>query len=97
MMTSSPKTPDPDDLCGVCGYRREAHGDSNHEFNMDGDLIPKKTPDPARSNPPTERGQALLKDPTTGVMLRMVERMIQKGLLTGDDLVYIFGAGRADS
>lgn len=97
MMTSFPKTLDPDQECGICGLKRDEHGDSRHEFNAEGILIPKAAPEPPRQQPPSERGAALLKDPTTGVMLRTVERLIQKGLLEGDDLVYIFGGGNANS
>lgn len=90
-MTTS--TPSPDDLCGVCGMTRENHGDSNHEFNLEGVLIPKKPPTPAPNRPPAARDEGR-PDPTAA-FLRLVERLIAKGVLEGDDLIYIFGGGHA--
>jgi len=95
--TSSPKMLDPDEECLVCGHRREIHGDMKHQFSTDGNLRAKPQPEPARQQAPTERGQQLAKDPTTAAMLRIVEVLIQKDILKGEDLVYIFGGARADS
>ena len=91
-MTSS--TVSPDDECGVCGTTRENHGDKHHEFDIDGNLRPKKKAEPARQQAPqTAAGQALARDASTQVVLRLVERLVAKQLLSGDDLLYIFGGG----
>ncbi len=81
----------PDDLCGVCSTKRDEHGDKNHEFNLEGELIPKKKPEPARQSAPQPRGSGLNNDPVARLQIRLVERLVSKGLLEGDDLVYIFG------
>lgn len=80
-----------DDKCGVCGDTRENHGDKHHEFNMEGNLLPLKpapAPQPNKVSPGTE---ALRRDPLSGPMLRLVERLIAKNLLDGEDLLYVFG------
>lgn len=79
----------PDDICGVCNLTRDQHGDMQHEFSADG-VLKKKTPPPVPNNvSPAIRGMA--NDPTVRLVLRMVQRLTDKGLLEGDDLVYIFG------
>lgn len=85
------------DECGVCGTTREDHGDKQHKFSMEGILTPLDPPPKPRQQPPVAKGemspeaQVLSKDPTTQVMLRMVNRMVAKGLFDGADLMYIFG------
>lgn len=89
----------PDDECGVCGTQRDQHGDMNHEFNLDGVLIRKKAPPSASEEAPRTREEAaqsreagvLAKDPTTRLTLRLVERLVAKGLFDGEDMLYIFG------
>lgn len=85
----------PDDLCAICETRRDEHGDKNHKFSTDGILIQVKPGDNPKSAPPTNPNNPLNRDPLTPVILRLVERMIQAGLLEGDDLQYIFGGGDA--
>lgn len=104
MMTkTSSSGSDPNEPCVICEITRENHGDSNHVFkgeDSDGLLEKKPTPEPPRQQAPRERGQAsdvLGADPVARMHLRMVERMVHKGLLNGDDLMYIFGAGSADT
>ena len=94
MMTS---TPSPDDICAVCQVTRAEHGDSNHEFNLEDVLIPKKKPAPAPNTPPAQRGVTVGVAEVVALNLRLVERLIAKGVLEGDDLVYIFGGGNADN
>lgn len=81
--------------------KRDEHGDRNHQFNMDGDLIPFTPAPPAKNTPPKTREQAasevLGADPVARMQLRMVERMVQKGLFTGEDLLYIFGGSDANT
>jgi len=97
-MTSSQRTPDPDEECRICGTKREEHGDRNHEFSSDGVLVPKKAPEPPREQAPQRRsyGGEAKPDPTAAY-LRLVERLIAKNLLNGEDLIYIFGGGNAHS
>lgn len=76
----------PDDLCGVCGTIRELHGDKNHKFDLDGNLIPVK--EPVNKMPAAPR---VIKDPVPATMLRLVERLVAKKLLDGDDLLFILG------
>lgn len=85
----------PDDECLVCGTTRENHGDLNHEFSTDGQLVPKKSGAAPRQTPPmprTAEGAALQKDPTNNLLLRLIERLVAKDLLQGQDLLYMFGA-----
>jgi len=90
-MTSSP--PKADDVCEVCCETRENHGDKQHEFSLDGVLKTKKAPEPPRNQPPRERGAAgaLAQDPVARLQIRMIERLVAKGMLDGEDLMYIFG------
>jgi len=87
---------DPDELCSICETKRDEHGDKQHEFNTNGDLIPKKKPEPARQQPPKERGEAP-PTPTKGVEevekshLRLIEVLVSKGVLNGHDVVTILG------
>lgn len=96
--TTSKKPISPDDLCGICELTRENHGDPQHKFSIDGDLIPIEQGPPARQVPPKERGQtlspqaeAINRDPLTGLTIRLIEALTAKGLLTGEDLTKIFG------
>ena len=77
---------------------REEHGDSNHQFSKEGELIPIKKGEPARQEPPKMRtDQAgvevdkISRDPVTAMSLRMIERLVAKNLLDGEDLMFIFG------
>lgn len=93
MTSSQPKA---DDVCAVCDETRENHGDKQHEFSLDGVLKPIKQGAPARSEPPRERtaaGVALGNDPVARLQVRLIERMVAKGLFDGEDLMYIFGNG----
>ncbi len=96
MTSSQPKA---DDVCAVCDETRENHGDKQHEFSLDGVLTPKKAGPPPRREPPQERGaqpspaQVLGNDPVARLQIRLIERMVAKGLLDGEDMLYIFGNG----
>jgi hypothetical protein len=87
----------PDEACEVCGETRINHGDKQHRFSTDGALIPVQPGPAPRNAPPTSGGQAaiLSKDPTTQLVLRLVDRLINNGTLSGDDALYIFGGGYA--
>jgi hypothetical protein len=84
----------PDDQCEICLTTRELHGDKNHQFSTDGELIPIKQGDPPRRQPPTVAGQ-VANDPVARLTLRLIETLVQKQVLVGDDLVHIFGGANA--
>lgn len=89
MPTSIPETDkiNPDETCGLCGIARDQHGDKAHQFSSDGLLVPtrpKKEEQVVRHTPPNSQEQL-------NMNMRLIERLIAKGLLDGDDLVYIFG------
>lgn len=101
-MTSSPS---PDDICEICSTTRENHGDRQHKFSEDGQLVPMPAGPPAKNEPPQLKGEPpklsppgveLAKDPVARLQLRMVERLTAKGIFTADDLLYLFGSN-ADS
>ncbi len=88
----------PDDICGVCGSKRDEHGDRAHEFNLEGNLVEKKKPEPARQSPPGElRGSSPTSAKPSGVEevekshLRLIEVLIGKGVLDARDVVSILG------
>lgn len=97
---------DPSEPCLVCFEARENHGDKNHQFSVDGQLIPLKKGDPPRQQPPRRRDESstpmgeaaseVAKDATAQMTLRLIEVLTKKGLLTGEDLFIIFG-GQNDS
>lgn len=92
--SSTPKSYDPDEECSICGVTRENHGDLNHEFNTEGLLIPKKKPEPARNTPPAMRGETvkeLSTDMTAQAFLRLTDRLVAKGILDSQDLMYVLG------
>lgn len=88
-MTPSTRSLYPSDICAICGETRENHGDKRHVFSVDGELVDLPTPAKARQQSP--EGRALAKDPTANLMLRVVQKLIAKNILDGEDLVYIFG------
>lgn len=70
--------------CGVCGDDRESHAHRNHEFNEDGQLIPKKSPAQKRAQlvggQQEHRGQMLA---------RLMKTLTDKGLITSEEFHYI--------
>jgi len=100
MTMSSSKANSPDDLCGVCEITRENHGDSHHEFSLEGVLIAKKPGPTPRQQPPGKMSpvaQQMSQDLGINMSLRLVSRLIGKGLLDGEDLLYIFGGGTTEN
>ena len=79
------------EVCGLCGLKRDEHGEVQHEFSVEGVLKKKAPPTVPRNIPPSPRGQAMVNDPTVRMNLKLIERLIAKGVLDGDDLLYIFG------
>ena len=66
-----------EECCGICDLPRSAHDnpDINHEFNMDGQLIPKSSK--PKSPTPVKPGLALG---------RLIGMLANKGLLTPDEV-----------
>lgn len=91
--------PHPDQVCAVCGGKRDEHGDKNHLFSLDGQLIPKAPGLPPRRKAPRERQLGTdmpdRDDPVARLTLRMIERMVVKGQLNESDLFAIFGGTHA--
>lgn len=83
---------DPDELCSICDKPRDMHGDMNHEFNTEGQLIQKKPrPEPDRK-PPKHRDDE--PDPKTDensrALATLVEVLIEKNILDAKDVLRIF-------
>lgn len=77
--------------CLVCDTLRSEHGDKNHIFSTDGSLTAMK-PGPSRKEPPQGgRGPGITEAHTVGLTLRVIETLTQKGILSSQDLLYIFG------
>lgn len=76
-----------DELCGVCGVAKPHHMAKNHEFNANGELIPKR-----RSTPPMKREASGVTDEVMSrTILRLVHVLTSRGLLEASDLAFIFG------
>lgn len=83
---------DPDEACVHCGITRENHGDMQHVFSREGEPLRKKEAPPTpQSLPPTPAGRAAAGDPTTRLVLRLIESLVDKGILDGLDMIKIFG------
>lgn len=80
---------DREDVCGVCGETRENHGDMNHVFDVEGQLKRKEAAGPPRQAPPEMAGTTA--QMTQNAFLRLIEVLVNKGLLDGEDLVRVFG------
>ena len=83
----------PDDICGVCDTKRDEHGDMNHEFNLDGQLIPFKRGEPPKREAPRPAGGGVEnRTPDSAqAFARLMDIMVRKEMLTASELVYIFG------
>lgn len=76
--------------CGVCGHTREYHGDMNHVFSEEGILQTKREAPPVpQRTPPEELGTTARI--TQNAFLRLIEVLVARNLLDGEDLVRIFG------
>ncbi len=82
---------DPDDLCSICNKTREMHGDMNHEFNLDGQLIQKKArPEPERKPPKHRDDPDPVTDENSRALATLVEVLIEKNVLDAKDVLRIF-------
>jgi len=95
----------PDDVCGVCNTTRENHGDKNHQFNIEGDLVELPKPQPAQNTPPRERGSSTpeaadvraLKTAFAALVEVLAEKSISfdgvnRPILDSKDIIRIFSA-----
>jgi hypothetical protein len=69
------------ETCGLCGKDRDSHDELNHEFNTNGQLIPKAKPSP--SNRPQQVRSATVIG-AWDLELRQV--LVNKGIITNEDL-----------
>lgn len=74
--------------CDVCGLSREEHNDSriHHQFNTEGELIPKKDPRKAAL------GRQLTSPTAEAILLRLVSVLSARGLLSDKDVALVMGA-----
>ena len=101
-------TAGPDDPCSICDVTRENHGDALHEFNMEGVLKKKAPPEPPRQQPPRHRDDPAMPMMPSGnisvaaaismehnLTLRLLEKLMAKGVIDGKDLIYVLGGNDA--
>ena len=96
-------TVQPHDICVLCGIMRMDHGDSNHKFSINGELIPVKEGPAPQNQPPKVKPEhmtdqekldvataELAKSMELNAVLRLTEVLIEKCVLTAQDTLYIF-------
>jgi len=77
----SDTTSDTEERCGVCSFKRgERHDSLNHEFNVEGKLIPKK-------KSPRPLVAKVVSSET--IAIRLATTLFEKKLLTGPEIQYI--------
>lgn len=90
-MTTSSSTPstnsDPDEACQVCGVSREMHGDKNHKFSLDGQLVGLDPPPKPRQESPVHRDEERIK---AASFATLIEVLAEKKLLDAKDIIRIF-------
>lgn len=69
------------ETCSICGKDKDSHAELNHEFNTNGQLIPKAKPVP--SNKPQQVRSATVIG-AWDLELRQV--LVNKGIITNEDL-----------
>lgn len=103
-------TNSPDDLCGVCQNRRDEHGDVNHKFSLEGRLEKLEPAPPPREQAPVHRDDPKMPMMPGGNInlaqaismehnfsLRLMETLVDKGLLDAKDVIHILGGHRLGS
>lgn len=97
MTTSTP--PSPDDICAVCSSPRDQHGDMNHEFSINGELVTVKPGPPPTNNPPKKREdkEQLVpvspELPTPENFVALLDILISKDIINAQEVIYILGGG----
>jgi hypothetical protein len=71
----------------ICLETRENHGDKQHEFSEDGQLVQKKPADPPKKNAPEEKVPDAFK---AKALTTLVEILAEKGVLGAPDIIRIF-------
>ena len=92
MTTSTPKAPT--DVCEICGTQRDEHGDKHHRFSEEGEFVPMEAGAKPRQEAPKERGSAprpVGTEHVAALHLRLIEVLVEKGILDGEDLHKLFG------
>lgn len=95
-------SPDPN-MCTICGSHKTLHIHQNHRWTNEEDpqLIPvagAKAGSNDRSTPPTRRESPAVSDAhATRTIVRLIEVLTVKGLLTKDELLFIFGGTTDDT
>ena len=86
--------------CGVCGGSRESHdrADVKHAFRVDGQLQSKEqaAKEAAQSTPRVIRLPGAQTN-EAGAIGRLVELLMEKGVLSGADALYVAGMGQKPS
>lgn len=83
-----------DDECVICGTKRDEHGDKNHQFSLDGQLIPvRKGPEGVK--PPQTREEAVSTPPSDlpdigRAFATLVEVLAEKNIVDTKDVIRIF-------
>jgi hypothetical protein len=78
---------DPDEQCQICHKKRDEHGDMNHKFSTDGQLIPIEREKP-RQQPPVHREDPK-STPTDRAFATLLEVLIEKNMLDARDVLRI--------
>ena len=92
-MVANTRVVRPDDVCLLCSLQRDQHGDSQHKFSLDGQLIPVEQGPTPKKQPPKERADLvsnMQQSMEANAVLRLTEVLIEKGVLDGKDTLYIF-------
>lgn len=82
---------DPDEVCSICPNTRENHGDMNHEFNTEGQLIQKKKAPEPRAKAPEHRDDPKPRDgdPNSRAIATMLEVLAEKGIFEPRDIIRV--------
>lgn len=85
--SSSQLSTNPDEVCQVCRVTRENHGDKNHKFSTDGQLLPLDPPPKPRAEAPTHRDDAQMLQAKSFATL--LEVMVERGMIDARDVIRI--------
>ena len=78
-----------DEPCGICGVAREQHRGRRHLFSPEGELRPVPPPEP--ESPKQAQSQRLIQNHLTALVLRLIQVLVQNGVFSGEDVLFIFG------
>lgn len=89
----SSNAPDQDEQCQVCGEIRENHGDKNHKFSTDGQLLPLDPPKPASREAPRHRDDVVAEAIKAESFAMLLEVLAEKNILNEKDIIRILMPG----